>query len=346
MRARPPTLLALVLVAVSCRSSPHGAQHAPPAIAVDTRAVGAAAPPHAAPHDASTAEDAHGEDPCHKLPFFRIYEIEQAVERAGAHLVVHADIDLHALDCMAPDSYGHRMQITLALRSRDGRCEIEGATAIAEAYGRSDKHAPGAAWTNDFVVVGDPDLSSRGLERIELRDSAREEAFLLLPTEYYFFEDVPTGTALKPKLRGEDDLGCCYGYTNARTRTWYLEYWVSPLAQAEITALEGSDLDSFNRWATQLDLRDDLEWLTRRGFDLSPSVRVDVELGPDQPPLSATVRVREVARPSADPSPAATRRYDLLFSRRKCAPSPASDGCAAGVSGWWLWKVAPVSTGP
>ncbi|HVJ18873.1 MAG TPA: hypothetical protein VM686_25810 [Polyangiaceae bacterium] len=156
---------------------------------------------------------------CDELPLFRVYEEHGASHRRSAHrLELDLPVDLHSLDCGAPDSYGHEMTLTLVLGSVADRCVIEEAFAVGKAYGPPG--FPSGSWKNTFTVTGAPDLASADLQQVELRDPTRREALLLLGTSYYFYAGVVDGGRLKPELIPEEASDCCYGFTSAEALRW------------------------------------------------------------------------------------------------------------------------------
>jgi hypothetical protein len=267
-------------------------------------------------------------DACGHLPFFNVYEQARALRRGdGATLVLDVDIDLHGADCGAPDGYGHDMELTLWLEPREGRCEILAADASASGWGFWGEALP-PTWVNTFAVQGKPNLGDKELARIELRDEAKQQALVLLPENYYFFEDVPRGAALHPRLMGEEDTGCCYGYTSADSERWSTEFWLAPLWDSP-SELSPVDLGAFNRWATGSGLREDLPRLLQRGFKLSSKARVSIDERPPERATEAAVIIVD-AHPWDETVDA--RQLVLHFSRKECAT------CASGMSGWWLYR--------
>jgi len=163
---------------------------------------------------------------CASSRFFALYARGELVRASGpASLVLDVPVNLHSADCGAPDCYGHGMTLTLELRRVGKRCEIVSAKASAVPFNECGIPADEMPrpWTNRFVVKGTPNLADHRLARIELRDSKRHEALLLLPNSYYFYENVKPSSRLRPELEPEDAKGCCYGYTNSAFRPWSFE---------------------------------------------------------------------------------------------------------------------------
>jgi hypothetical protein len=161
---------------------------------------------------------------CGALPFFDLYEENGALTRPTERtLAVHLPIDLHQLDCLAPDCFGHDMLLTLTLGEESGRCVIVLAQATSTPFdGCRDPNqvSKGAVWQNSFSAEGQFDLADRTLERIELRDRARGHALVLLSTTYFFYENVTPGKPLLPRLVDFERPECCGGYTYRKTWDW------------------------------------------------------------------------------------------------------------------------------
>lgn len=185
----------------------------------------------AKPAPPATAPDVQPETPreiarsaCETLPLFDLYEKNGAFTRsAEGGVAVHLPIDLHQVDCAAPDCFGHDMLLTLELGDESGHCVIVLAEATSTPFDgcRDPNHiSKGTPWQNAFTAVGRPDLSERTLERIELRDASRGQALVLLPDTYYFYEKVTPEKKLLPRLVDAENPECCGGYTYRKTWDW------------------------------------------------------------------------------------------------------------------------------
>jgi hypothetical protein len=170
---------------------------------------------------------------CETLPFFTLYEKNGAVSRqADGRLAVHLPIDLHEVDCGAPDCFGHDMRMTLTLgeespsgdfAASSGGCVIVAAEATSTPFDRCndpDRVSHGASWQNSFLAEGKPDLSDPALDRVELRDAARGQALVLVPTVYFFYEKVTPEKKLLARLRDSENPECCGGYTYRNALDW------------------------------------------------------------------------------------------------------------------------------
>lgn len=161
-------------------------------------------------------------DTCSQLPFFAHYsEHGRVLRQTAAEIVVRLDINLHALDCSAPDGYGHETTLTLRIEPHGAACVVRTATATSTPWG--DAPEPSAPvgptsnrpWNNTFVVVGQPDLAAPALTRVQLYDADRRHAIILLPNQYWFFEYVDPDSKLVEALEPDSDIcaACVYGYT-------------------------------------------------------------------------------------------------------------------------------------
>ena len=341
MHARVAPAVALVAFAIACDTSPdktvmsarsptagHG-QHGVPSRAAPSESAQA----RMSTHGGGTSAQTQAPDACAHIPFLNTYQRAGALkENDNGKIVLDVHIDVHAADCGAPDCYGHQMKLTLHVTSRKRRCEIGAASATARGFNDCGPGTsfPTSFWTNTFTVSGNPDLADPDLERIELRDAARKHALVLLPYDYYFYEKVPADAALKPQLKGEEDIGCCYGYASSEAGSWRTRYWLSPLALQDLMEPEDVDLDAFNKWATESELRRDLARLVRRGFDLSDRATIKIAARGGETATAARVTVVDA---STGPDAVDARKLDLHFSRKRCTT------CPQGMSGWWLWKV-------
>jgi hypothetical protein len=215
----------LLALATACASAtpapkiegetPNAESEATPSRSAATPNAETAAPSNAEPHA------------CSKLPFFDLYEKHGVLTRpAERTLAVQLRIDMHQIDCLAPDCFGHDMLLTLALGEESGRCIIATAEATSTPFDgcRDPEHVTkGTAWQNSFNVVGRPDLADRTLDRVELRDAARGHALMLLSETYFFYENVAPEKKLLPRIVDvEHPEECCGGYTSRATWEWTL----------------------------------------------------------------------------------------------------------------------------
>jgi hypothetical protein len=258
---------------------------------------------------------------CTELPLLDYYQAGGAVlEQSPTHLKLQLLIDLHQLDCPAPDATGHNLVVDLAVEGEGEHCWVRGGSVKATPFGL--EYELQKAWQDELRPEGAVDLAAVDPSNAVLRAVTTPRALVLTPDDYWLFEDVKPGAPLHPRLQGEDDQSCCYGFTGAATQYWEYEYApafsVGPSDEAERTR--------FNVWATRSGLRHRLAQLVRRGFDLRASDRVAIELAGTGQPMAATVRVTATNR--ADELDYAV----LQFSRKPCV------SCLDGVSGWWLWK--------
>lgn len=76
-------------------------------------------------------------------------------------------------------------------------------------------------WSNEWRVVGAPDFAAP-LSELELRDDASEEALLLLPRRYWYYERASPRRSLLRELRSEGaaEGDCCFGYTSTWLHDW------------------------------------------------------------------------------------------------------------------------------
>lgn len=261
---------------------------------------------------------------CTELPLLSYYRAAGAVlEQTPTVLKLDLAIDLHSLDCGAPDATGHNLVVDLALEPVGEHCWVRSGAVRATPFGAYGE--PRKAWHDELRPDGPVDLAGANPADAVLRGVNTSHALVLTSERYWLFEEVKPGAPLHQQLPNEEQ-GCCYGFTGAATQHWEYEYapqfsLLSPLS-------DENQLQGFNVWATRSGLRHQLELLVRRGFPLVARDRVTIELARQEPPLAATVRLS--ARDPVDGKIGAV----LQFSRKPCAT------CIDGVSGWWLWKAS------
>jgi hypothetical protein len=325
----------VALLAFACRSSPRDGATAPSAAPRGTLAGVSAA---SAPAPSASAEDsasAPRSDACRHLPLFNVYQRAGVVkERTSRSIRLNLRVDLHALDCGAPDATGHDMEVTLELRSNGARCEVGAAKARSTPFVALESETPPPPWNDSFVASPPVNLADPELEALTLVDETTRHALVFLPHRYFFYEHVKPGARLEHRLAGENDRGCCFGYTGAATSQWYFDYFRSPLAGELLGDLDDASLANFNRWATESELRDDLQRLVRRGFELSKKARIDTVFSRGEPAAEASVTVTDAwgDDPNARERGPHRRTLALRFSRKPCGE------CASGMTPWWLWS--------
>ena len=262
---------------------------------------------------------------CDALPLLGAYRAAGVVlEQSASRLKLALTIDLHSLDCGAPDGYGEKLSLELEIAAEGEHCWLRGGTVAATPFGfeRGDEKP----WSDELRVDGTVDLALVEPPDVVLRGAATPRALVLTRHQYWLFEDVKPGAPLRQQLAGEDDdgKGCCFGFTSADASHWEWEHGHSVFSRTTPPASEGERAE-FNTWATHSGLRHHLEALVRTGFRVAPDEKVVSKLAGDSRPLQVTVRVSPT-NPVADDSIAV-----LQFSRKPCA------ACRDGVSGWWLW---------
>ena len=268
---------------------------------------------------------------CTELPLLEYYKAAGIVlEHSPTHLKLHLLINLHALDCGAPDATGHNLVVALALEPAGEHCWVRGGSVDATPFGL--EYEPQEAWRDELRPDGAIDLAATDPSDAVLRAVTTPRALVLKPDGYWLFEDVKPGAPLHTRLPDEKDPGCCYGFTGAGVHNWEYEYappFSVSLAWDEAERTRSNAWTTrFNVWATRSGLRHRLGLLVRRGFNLRASDRVAIEPAGKQQPMAATVRVTMLNR-------ADELEYAVLqFSRKPC------DTCVDGVSGWWLWKAS------
>jgi hypothetical protein len=312
-----------ILVACACARTPTPApagsssapKATPPAPLVSAPVVAARASARAVVTAPSYA--------CTELPLLDYYQAGGAVlEQSPSHLKLHLLINLHALDCPAPDATGHNLEVDLVVEGEGEHCWVRGGSVKATPFGL--EYEPQKAWHDELRPDGAVDLAAVDPSDAVLRAVTTPRALVLTPDDYWLFEDVKPGAPLYPRLQGEDDQSCCYGFTGAATQHWEYEY--APQFSVAHAPSDETERTRFNVWATRSGLRHRLGLLVRHGFDLRASDRVAIELAGTGQPMAATARVTALNRNDELVSAV------LQFSRKPCAT------CIDGVSGWWLWK--------
>jgi len=165
---------------------------------------------------------------CSELPFLRVYERAGALkQRDGGAIVLDLPVNVHSADCGAPDCWGHEMELTLRLGAKQGRCEVVAAIGSARPFNECGvtMDGPTSPWTNTFSALGAADLAAPNFARLHLHDAARNEALVLLPSEYFFYVHVTATTPLKHELEGEQVApGFTYGYSSSAAQLWKTQF--------------------------------------------------------------------------------------------------------------------------
>lgn len=312
--------LAPILIACACGRAPAPTPTPAPAGSASAHKATAPAQVKRAPVTAAAAAMSFA---CTELPLLSYYRAAGAVkEQTPTRLKLDLRIDLHSLDCGAPDATGHNLEVDLALEPEGEHCWVRSGSVKATPFGL--EYEPWEAWHDEIRPDAPVDLAGVEPADVVLRGVSTPNAVVLTSTRYWLFEHVKPGAPLHQRLEEEGDKGCCFGFTGAATQHWEYEY--APQFSYDSPWSDESELARFNVWATRSGLRHQLESLVRRGLRLAPRDRVAIELAGKEPPLAATVRLR-VRRPGEGEAALA-----LQFSRKPCAT------CIDGVSGWWLWK--------
>jgi len=263
---------------------------------------------------------------CTELPLLSYYRAAGAVQdHTPTRLKLALRIDLHALDCGAPDATGHTLEVDLALEAEHEHCWVRSGSVKATPFGL--EYEAQEPWQDELRPDGRVDLARVDPRDAVLRGVTTPRALLLTPEQYWLFEDVKPGAPLRQSLPDESGLGCCFGFTGAGVHNWDYEY--APHFSLAPPPSDEPERNAFNAWATRSGLRHQLEALVRDGFNLAPRDHVLIELAETEPSLAATVGVHGW-HPAAEGEINAV----LQFSRKACAT------CLDGVSGWWLWKAS------
>jgi hypothetical protein len=155
---------------------------------------------------------------CTELPLLSYYQAAGAVlEQSPNHLKLHLLIDLHGLDCGAPDATGHHLEVNLAVEGEGEHCWVRGGSVKATPFGL--EYAAQKAWQDELRPDEAVDLAAVDPSDAVLRAVTTPRALILTPGGYWLFEDVKPGAPLHPRLPGEDEQGCCYGFTAGSTTT-------------------------------------------------------------------------------------------------------------------------------
>jgi len=174
--------------------------------------------------------------PCQSFPLLASYEEAGALSRVSEGEVrLSLNADLHSADCGAPDCYGTDLELTLRLKAEGRRCLVEGARAKAVNYlGQGCEEFVSWVATKSFDYVVEPpgaDLSDLNLEKLTLRDPAAGGALVVLPGNFFYFDEVTEPALLRTSLDpgGLEDSGCCWGASFAAFRFFRLS---QPLVKA------------------------------------------------------------------------------------------------------------------
>ena len=214
--------------------------------------------------------------------------------------------------------------VELAIEAEGEHCWLRRGAVTAKPFGL-EYDPQRQPWRDELRVQGPFDLALVDPGNVLLHGVATNRVLMLTPVLYWLFEDVKPGAKLHAQLQGEDEQGCCFGFTGAAAVGWQYEHAGSDFYGSSPPSDE-RQRTAFNTWATHSGLRHHLETLVRRGFRLTADEQVTIELRGEPRPLEATVRISPL-HPTADDSVTV-----LQFSRKPCAT------CRDGVSGWWLWK--------
>ncbi len=127
-----------------------------------------------------------------ELPFFALYHQNDAARyEAPDVLQLDVQINVHELDCGAPDCYGHDMAVYMQLEEDSTGCYIAKVSSTNTTFTceGEDSLVAGIYPTNTFYPVGNPNLRDSTLTEIILHDTVHHQALILLCGMYYFYED-------------------------------------------------------------------------------------------------------------------------------------------------------------
>ena len=154
--------------------------------------------------------------------FFRFYQEHGAatVDSTGT-LVLHLRVDHHYPDCMAPDNFGHEMDIRFQVESVGEKVILRGAVSHNTPFGE-DSLVRDVVPLNRFSPIGELDLMDPDLEKIALHDSAEGQSLFLSREDYEFYlnslEQVHTVGE-----DGEIEEGGIYPATGTEIYRWKCE---------------------------------------------------------------------------------------------------------------------------
>lgn len=135
-------------------------------------------------------------------------------------LELRLDADHHSADCGTADCYGTKILLTLSIDPASVGCTLNAAKAVSKPYSRPGCEDAPVRPVASYSLVPTPKrprLDDPSLERLELRSQSTRHAIVLLAENFFYFEDVVSGGALRTTLDPGllEDAGCCWGASSA-----------------------------------------------------------------------------------------------------------------------------------
>lgn len=159
---------------------------------------------------------------CVSMPLLATYEKAGMLQRTpDGIMTLQLVADLHTADCGAPDCYGTNIAIAVKPDAGESRCVIRAALVNTTDYfeegcgpsERVEEHRR-ETYMPDEVPA---DLSNSSLAKLTLRNKDGTRAIVLLPDNFFYFDNVTRGGVLHTRLPNENDNedACCWGATSS-----------------------------------------------------------------------------------------------------------------------------------
>ncbi|RKH31144.1 hypothetical protein D7Y13_15650 [Corallococcus praedator] len=155
---------------------------------------------------------------CASAPLFQRYARLGWVEALpDGRVRLSVVLDAHGADCGTGDCYFTTVKALFRF-SGDGGCRVQD----VDVWSQEEVHCelkdrpqepPSKPQQEVFVPKGAANLSDPKLTKLTLRTRKGDRAFVILPENLFFFEDVKPGAPLHTTLPSDDDdeSECCWG---------------------------------------------------------------------------------------------------------------------------------------
>lgn len=168
-----------------------------------------------------------GISPCSMAPLLESYAEAGFLHWGEDSVELKLTADLHSADCGAPDGYGTEISVMFELKEDGSSCHVMRATVTTKDFMPPDYGAIDAREYEAAEFAFEPsttDLLDAELSRLTLRNHDQRRAIVLLPGDFFYFEDVTEDGELRTTLDPGDseNTGCCWGAASAafRHRSW------------------------------------------------------------------------------------------------------------------------------
>lgn len=184
-------------------------------------------PPAAPITGAASSQPEADSQACSRLPFFDFYRNARLItldEPSRVRLQIHIDYHTGA-GCIAPDSSGTDLIITLGLRAEGSGCSIETAEVRAVDWGRQYSVAPDAPDrklrfdSSPFEVLQHLDLTKPDTAAVAIHDPKHSVSASIRRTGVLWYERAQRDSVLHTSVDTQgEETGCCWPSTSTHYR--------------------------------------------------------------------------------------------------------------------------------